>query len=386
MKKEYTIEKKEQKPVIAICYDFDKTLTPTDMQAQGFIQSCDIDVDTFWKQSNGMAEENDMDMNLSWMFNMKEMSVGTFYITKQKLQNYGKKIELFSGVETWFDRIDEFGKENDVIIEHYIISSGLKEMIEGTSIYNKFKKVYASSFYFDDKGCAIWPAQVVNYTNKTQFLFRIEKGVLDINDSRINDYFEEKALRIPFENIIYIGDSDTDIPCMKLVNNYGGYSIGVYDPDKQDKTKVYRMINEQRINYYAKADYTENEELDSLVKRIVKNISSKEELKKYHYSNVDEYEKYLEANNEHKLLKEKLIDNLEESSSFYNTHAIIKEMKKIDDWSNDEKDEIVSIGLINSQVRSIIMDNDIKMFINNLLKNKENSNDNDKKILKLISK
>ena len=173
------------------------------------------------------------------------------------MEDYGSKVRLFPGVEDWFDRIKKYGKRQGVIVEHYIISSGLKEMIEGTSVAKKgsFEKIYASSFYYNDHGVAEWPAQVINYTNETQFLFRIEKGVLDINDSGVNDPFAPDEIRVPFRNMIYIGDSDTDIPCMKVVNSRGGYAIGVYSSETKDKTKVRKMIRDGRVKYYAEADY-----------------------------------------------------------------------------------------------------------------------------------
>ena len=175
-------------------------------------------------------------------------------------------------------------------MEHYIISSGLKEMIEGTKIAQSgaFKKIYASSFYYNNRGVAKWPAQVINYTSKTQFLFRIEKGVLDINDPGVNDYFPPDEIRVPFRNIVYIGDSDTDIPCMKLVNTYGGHSIGVYNPDTQDKTKVFKMMRDNRIKYFAPADYSEGLELDALVKAIIDKTATYEVLENKHYANLTE--------------------------------------------------------------------------------------------------
>ena len=175
-------------------------------------------------------------------------------------------------------------------LQNYIISSGLKEMIEGTSVAKNgaFKKIYASSFYYNERGVAVWPAQVINYTNKTQFLFRIEKGVLDINDSGVNDYFTPDNMRIPFRNMIYIGDSDTDIPCMKLVNSYGGHSIGVYNADTQDKKKVYKMMHDKRIKYFAAADYSEGRELDTLVKAIIDRTAYNEKLETMHYKNLNE--------------------------------------------------------------------------------------------------
>lgn len=386
MKKEYELEKKKEKPVIAICYDFDKTLSPTDMQAQGFIQSCKVEVDEFWKVSNGMAAENSMDMNLAWMYSMVKKSIGEFYVTKQKLEEYGSKVKLYKGVADWFNRINIFGEKNGIIIEHYIISSGLKEMIDGTSIRKHFKEVYASSFYFNDKGVAEWPAQVVNYTNKTQFLYRIEKGVHNVNDNRVNNYYNPEDIVVPFRNIIYIGDSDTDIPCMKLVNKNGGYSIGVYDPNTKDKTKVYRMLKENRINYFAKADYSKGEELDTLVKDIILKTVSNEKLYKYHYNNLKDCKKYEEDSNLEKLHREKLIDALEESTSFASTHEIVKQMRKEKGWTFDEVKELSIIALSNGQVRYIIHDNEIATFFNRLLgAYKEKTNKEIRDLLEILN-
>lgn len=205
-RKMFERKQKEDKPVLAICYDFDKTLSPDDMQAQGYIQSVGYDIPDFWTESNSLAENNDMDQNLAYMYKMIQEAEGNFVFNKKALNDYGAKVELFPGVEDWFERIRRYGKSKGVIVEHYIISSGLKEMIEGTGVAKKgaFEKVYASSFYYNDRGVAVWPAQVVNYTNKTQFLFRIEKGVLDINDPGVNDYFSPEDIRIPFRNMVYI--------------------------------------------------------------------------------------------------------------------------------------------------------------------------------------
>lgn len=262
--KEFVRKHKDHRPVVAICYDFDKTLTPDDMQAQGYIQSLSYAVNDFWTKSNSLAAENEMDQNLAYMYMMKLEAEGKILFTKQKLLQYGKKVKLFPGVKTWFERIRKYGERNGVLVEHYIISSGLKEMIEGTSVAKNgaFEKIYASSFYYNEKGVAVWPAQVVNYTNKTQFLFRIEKGVLDINDPAVNEYFSPEKMRVPFRNMIYIGDSDTDIPCMKLVKSYGGYSIGVYNDKIKEKVKVYKMMRDQRINYFVPANYENGKELD----------------------------------------------------------------------------------------------------------------------------
>lgn len=290
-KKESTSE--SNLPVLAICYDFDKTLSPDDMQAQGFIQSLNVDVNEFWRESNTLAKDHDMDNNLAYMYMMATKSYGKQFLTKEVLAEYGSKVTLYNGVNTWFERIRQFGLKQGVQIEHYIISSGLKEMIEGTEMAKNgaFKKIYASAFMFDDKGVAVWPAQAINYTNKTQFLFRIQKGVLDINDVGVNDYRRPEEQRVPFRNMIYIGDSDTDIPCMSLVNINGGHSIGVY-PDSKNKEKVYKMMQHHRIRYYAPADYTDGSDLDTVVKQIIQKTAAYEALEQQYVRNKHEAEAY----------------------------------------------------------------------------------------------
>ena len=279
-------------PVLAVCYDFDRTLTPGDMQAQGFIQSVGEDVNEFWRQSNKLAVENDMDMNLAYMLTMVKKAKGKFYVTRRALNEYGAKIELYRGVKDWFGRIDEYGSERGICVEHYIISSGLKEMIEGTAIARHFKKIYASAFCYDEDGVPVWPAQAINYTNKTQFLFRIEKGCLDINDHEgVNEYIRPEELRVPLRNVVYIGDSDTDIPCMKLVNSYGGHAIGVFDPEKKDKQKVFRLMANNRIRYFAPADYSEGGELDGLLKAVIDKTAAYEKLEERHVENLGEMRK-----------------------------------------------------------------------------------------------
>lgn len=280
---------KNDMPVLAICYDFDKTLSPDNMQAQGYLQAIDYaDQDEFWADTKALADEHGMDTNLAWMYLMLKGSRGKELFRRDVLMDYGSRVALYDGVAGWFDRTAEYGRERGVRVEHYIISSGLKEMIEGTAIADKFEKIYASSFCYDADGVAVWPAQVVNYTSKTQFLFRISKGVTDINDERVNDHFGSDEIRVPFRNMVYIGDSETDIPCMKLVHSYGGYSIGVYDPSKGDKSRVYKMMREERIGYYAPADYTEDSVLDRLIRMMIDEVRIRESIEAVHCSNMDE--------------------------------------------------------------------------------------------------
>lgn len=353
---------KEKKFTLAICYDFDKTLSPEDMQAQGYIQSLNEDVSNFWKESNKLASDNDMDQNLAYMYMMSKKSRGKFVFTKEKLKEYGSNVKLFPGVETWFDRINSYGEEKGVEVQHYIISSGLKEMIEGTSIAEKFKKIYASSFYYDQDGVAVWPAQAINFTNKTQFLFRIKKGVLDINDQNVNSYFEPDEYKVPFRNMVYIGDSDTDIPCMKLVNINGGHSIGVYDSVTKDKNKVQKMILENRIKYYAEADYRENSELEILVKNIIDRTYINEILEEKYFDCMHEVMEERKNLSAEEIRKEDLINNLQDSRSFINTHEVIKKLSEIESWTEKQKNKLCKIGLENKQVTYIFQDKDIKEF------------------------
>ena len=269
--------KGSKQPIVAICYDFDKTLSPDNMQAQGYLQAIKYEnQDEFWAETMDLARTHDMDSNLAWMYLMLKGARGKEIFRREMLEHYGAMVELYDGVAEWFDRIDRYGEERGIAVEHYILSSGLREMIEGTCIAGKFKRIYASSFYYDEAGVAIWPAQVVNFTDKTQYLFRISKGVLDVNDPAVNDYFEPDEIRVPFTNMVYIGDSETDIPCMKLVNTYGGYSVGVYVPDTGDKRRVLKLLDENRIGYYAPADYTEGSEMDKLIKTVIDNTADKE--------------------------------------------------------------------------------------------------------------
>lgn len=293
---EFLRKKKEALPVLAICYDFDKTLSPDDMQAQGYIQSVGYDVEKFWQDSNALARENDMDSNLAYMWKMVQESEGRIVFSRETLAAYGAQVKLFAGVEEWFERIRAYGRAQGVVVEHYIISSGLKEMIEGTRMAREgaFEKIYASSFFYNERGVAKWPAQAINYTSKTQFLFRIEKGVLDVNDPGVNEYFPPERIRVPFRNMVYIGDSDTDIPCMKLVNTYGGHSIGVYDPVTENKEKVYRMMRDRRIRYYAPADYREGSELDLLVKTIIEKTAAHEVLENRYFEDLAEMHRAME--------------------------------------------------------------------------------------------
>lgn len=259
-------------PVVAMMYDFDKTLSTKDMQEYSFIPKLGLTAQEFWAQSNALAKEQKMDRILSYMYMMVRMSKDKHQpIRREDFVALGKKIQLYPGVEDWFARINAFGLEQGVRVEHYLISSGLKEIVEGCSIFDQFKEVYASEFLYDENGIAVWPKLAVNYTAKTQFLFRINKGVLDIsNDLDLNRSIPDELRPVPFRNMIYIGDGLTDVPCMKLVKLNRGQSLAVY---KKEKATGYSLLTDKRVDLIAPADYREGKKLDTLVKMILQKMA-----------------------------------------------------------------------------------------------------------------
>jgi phosphoserine phosphatase len=267
---------KKEKPIVALIYDFDGTLSPGNMQEYAFIQAIGKNKEEFWKENRELAESQDADQILTYMFLMLQKALTNgISLKKESFQKFGEQVELFNGVEEWFDRINEYGKEKDVTIEHYINSSGLREMIEGTRIGKKFNQIYACSYLYNVDSIAQWPAIAVNFTNKTQFLFKINKGITSRNDTKkINEFINESERRIPFSRMIYFGDGETDIPCMKLVKQQGGHSIAVFQPKRSKKEIAEKLINENRVNFVCRADYSEGKEIDLVVKTIIDKIKA----------------------------------------------------------------------------------------------------------------
>lgn len=265
--------------IIAIMYDFDKTLCTKDMQEYTFFPNLGIEAKSFWDETNNLREINKMDQVLSYMYLMFKKTIeNNRTIKRDYLNQMGENIELFPGVEEWFERINEYGKELGFEIEHYIISSGLKEIIEGSPIGNKFQSIFASEFFYNEDGNAMWPKLAVNYTNKTQFLTRINKGILDISDdNKLNDKMLENERRISTANMIYIGDGYTDVPCMQLTKEHGGVSIAVYTDKNYDTAS--KLLNDGRINYLVPANYSENSEIDQIIKKTIQNMAISTELK-----------------------------------------------------------------------------------------------------------
>ncbi|MEG2456389.1 MAG: HAD family hydrolase, partial [Clostridia bacterium] len=269
------------KPIVALIYDFDKTLCTKDMQDYAFIPSIGMEPEEFWAECNKMSVEKNMDGILASMYNMLRRSKEHQVLTRNSLKELGRNITYFPGVEEWFSLINNYCEDKGIIIEHYIISSGLRKIIQGTSIAKNFHKIFASEFCYDENGVAFWPAVALNYTSKTQFLFRINKGIYEVYDAEtLNDYQDERTRRIPFDNMIYIGDGFTDVPSMKLTKLNGGYSIGVFSDEPKQAQK---MMAAGRINFMVKADYREGSELCIIVKRIIDMVTSESILRNLSY-------------------------------------------------------------------------------------------------------
>ena len=268
----------KKRPTIAILYDFDKTLCTKDMQEYTFIPNVGLKPAEFWSLVDKLKKEKRMDGILAYLYMMlKKAKEAGKSVTREEFVKLGKGLKLQKGVKEWFGRINEFGEENGVRIEHYIISSGLREIIEGSEIYDCFKEVFACEFLYDENNVACWPKNAVNYTTKTQFLFRINKGVPDLSDDvELNRYVSEDERSIPFRNMIYIGDGLTDVPCMKLVKVNGGYSIAVYPNGK--KRKVEELLLDRRVDAIVKADYSEDSELDRVVKDVIRKMEISDSL------------------------------------------------------------------------------------------------------------
>ena len=256
-------------PIVAILYDFDKTLCTTDMQDYAFIPSLGMTPAEFWQEANNFGREQRMDGILAYMYTMlREARRRDLPFTRQDLVEKGRSIVLYPGVEDWFRRINAFGLTQGVQVEHYVISSGLREIIEASSISGAFKEIYASEFYYDETGRPVWPKLAVNFTAKTQFVYRINKGVLDVSDDKtLNDSMPDDSKRVPFTSMIYMGDGLSDVPCMKMMRAYGGQAIAVYQ--EANRPGVEDLLSKGRVDFMFPADYSEGTGLDQTVKHII---------------------------------------------------------------------------------------------------------------------
>ena len=261
-----------QAPIIAFLYDFDKTLCTTDMEDYAFIPSLGYTPAEFWGRANAFGWENRMDGLLAYMYTMiQECAAQNIKLDRAFLNHCGESIQLFPGVREWFARINAFGESLGVQVEHYVISSGLREIIEGSGIAQEFREIYACEFYYNENGDACWPKLDVNFTNKTQFVYRINKGILDVSrDKELNDSMPDDSKRVPFTNMIYMGDGLSDVPCMKMMRAYGGQAIAVYQAS--NRQGVEKLLADGRVDFIFPADYREGMELDRTVRDILRKM------------------------------------------------------------------------------------------------------------------
>ena len=266
-----------KKPIVALIYDFDGTLSPGNMQEFGFIQAVGQTPDEFWSKSNSVPGGQEVSSILSYMKLMiDEAREKGISLTRDSFVSFGRHIQLYEGVKEWFALINEYGKRHGVVVEHYINSSGQVELIEGTSIAHEFKKIFACSFWYDESGVAVWPAVAVDYTGKTQFLFKIAKGIMDISDNtKVNESQKEDDKPIPFSHMIYLGDGTTDVPCMKIVKMFGGNSIAVYSRENQRQQETARkLLKQDRVNFICEADYRVGGQIYEVVTTIIDKIKA----------------------------------------------------------------------------------------------------------------
>lgn len=264
---------------IAIMYDFDKTLSPRDMEEYSLIPNLGYaNAMDFWNEVTEISHRNNMDAISAYLYLLqKKYEDNGTPLTREMFHPLGKNVELFPGVDTWFKRINEYARRAGFLAEHYIISSGMSEILEAVPIAKEFERIYACRYYYDEHDEAKWPARIVNYTTKTQYVFRINKGALDeCDDAKVNEFVPDEDRPVPFERMIYCADGFTDVPCMKLVRAYGGKSIAVYNKSKDVANK---LIQDGRADFMAEADYTEGSEMEQLVKMIIDHMKCDEALK-----------------------------------------------------------------------------------------------------------
>ena len=262
-----------QAPIIAFRYDFATTQSPPDMDDNAFIPSLGYTPAEFWGRANAFGWENRMDGLLAYMYTMiQECAAQNIKLDRAFLNHCGESIQLFPGVREWFARINAFGESLGVQVEHYVISSGLREIIEGSGIAQEFREIYACEFYYNENGDACWPKLDVNFTNKTQFVYRINKGILDVSrDRELNDSMPDDSKRVPFTNMIYMGDGLSDVPCMKMMRAYGGQAIAVYQAS--NRQGVEKLLADGRVDFIFPADYREGMELDRTVRDILRKMT-----------------------------------------------------------------------------------------------------------------
>lgn len=264
---------------VALVYDFDETLSVSYMQDYVLIPRLGMKPQNFWDKANAWSRDNCADQVTGSMYYFKNLAEKKgIKLTRDFFCDAGKEIVYFEGVTEWFDRINRYGEELNLDIEHYIISSGYEEIIAGASIRKHFKDVFSCSFAFGADGCPVWPARVVTYSTKTQYMSKINKGLGKLEDRAVNEYMPDDQRPIPYRRMIYFGDGSTDIPSMKIAKDRGGNAIAVYKPKSKHKKTAIQLLIDDRVNFALPADYRENKEIDRVVKTILEKVATERDL------------------------------------------------------------------------------------------------------------
>jgi len=266
------------KQIVAIMYDFDKTLSTSDMQNYSFIPNLGLTPQEFWGKTQEFSEKYGVERILSYMYVMLKLAKDKgIKMTRKYLQSCGENIEFYPGVLTWFKRINSYAEKRGIQVEHYLVSSGTREIVEGCPIYKEFKKVYGCEFFYNQSHEACWPKFVINYTQKTQFYFKISKGVSDAKDDiKVNERLGKH--RVPYRNIIYLGDGMTDVACMTVVKQNGGNAIGVYKDEFKEQAK--KLYDDERVSFVCKGDYSAGSQIEKVVHLIIDSIALQTEIEK----------------------------------------------------------------------------------------------------------
>ena len=262
-----------RRSTLAIVYDFDGTLTPQPMQEYTVLPELGIAGAEFWAEVEAEVRATGGDSILTYMrLLVEKIEANKAHLNREALRDLAKDIRYYPGVEGWFERINAYvddKSDGQVDARHYIISAGLGEILAGISIKHHFARIYASQYYFDHHDAARFPTIVINDTAKTQYLFRINKGREETLET-INEYMPEEERPIPFQHMLYVGDGLTDVPCMTVVKNYGGFAVAVHKPRERNSIGACKeLVLANRIDFYAPADYRAGRKLEKRVHKIL---------------------------------------------------------------------------------------------------------------------
>ncbi len=269
--------------VIALVFDFDDTLAPD--STSGFLASMGVDPGHFWTNKVGpLLSEQDWDPVPAYLYEMIELSRSGQYgaITQERLAQWGQRLPLHDGVDTLFSRLRAVVKAQhpQVQLEFYLISSGIGDVVRNTAIAHEFTDIWASEFVYDDSGAVHFPKRIVSFTDKTRYLFHIQKGIVGASSRNkpfeVNKKVDQDKLRVPFQQMIFVGDGYTDIPCFSLIRSAGGVAFGVWDPKHRDKrSRAWGFIQEGRVSNLNQARYDEHAELYQWLEEAVESLAGR---------------------------------------------------------------------------------------------------------------